>query len=407
MGTLDNVTAALKTVQKGFTRQWHQEFDFMKWLPTREDFGGKNWTYAVGTDEGGGNSHDFATAQAEEDTDNNYENFVVTRVRDYALIYIDNEAIEASEKDEWAFAELLTDKVDGAMNRLKRTLAYELHGDGGGSIARISSVVTAGASGVLQLTNVDDIFKFSKNQKLQASTDTGLGGAGVRGGTPGYVKVTGIDEDLGRLTVDNTTYISGLTANDYLFPRGNYNRALAGLNRWLPSSSDLSTYPTLFGLNRSSLPNKLAGIRFDGSAYGLAECFERAAKRARSGHAESIDAFWVNSTTYTNLSLDMGDKARRETFKIGNWGYDTFGVQAYGRKIPVLCDDNVPSGIAWGLTRKTWVWKTLGNAPKYLTPPGSKTIVKPAADGVEARLGWRGNLGCLDPSKNMRIALPT
>lgn len=407
MATLDNIDAMMKVgyPHKEMARQWHEEFDFMKWLPRRNDFGGKRIDVAIGVDMGGGNSHDFAAAQAQEDTDNTYVNWQVTRKRDYALVYIDNEAIEASEYDKYAFANALTDKLDGATNRLKLTLAYELHGNGGGSIGRVSTITGAGAGAVLTLSDPEQIFRFSINQQLQASVDNGLAAGGVRGGTPGYMKVTALDEDNGKVTVDNSTYITGLTTNDYLFPRGNYNKAPTGLDRYLPSASDFTSYPTLHGQSRATNRSKLAGILFDGSSYGLAEAFERGLRRARAGHAYP-DSYWVNSTTFTNLSIDLGAKAQREFVRIGNFGFDAIHVFAYGRKVPVMVDNNVPTGIAWGLTRKTLVWHTLGECPRYLTG-GAKTIVKPTADGVEARLGWRGDLIMLDPSKNIRLILPS
>src|SRR5262245_57565742 len=101
MASTDDLQAILKTITpyKKALAKWYEEFDFMKWLQTREDFGGRDMRVPLGYDTGGGNSHDFASAQAQETTPNKWGEFTITRTRDYSLVYIDNEAIEAAKGD--------------------------------------------------------------------------------------------------------------------------------------------------------------------------------------------------------------------------------------------------------------------------------------------------------------------
>lgn len=407
MATVDDIAAVLKyiTPYKEVQRQWYENWDFMKWLPTRSDFGGRKLLLPLSYDAGGGHSHDFAAAQAQEANPNQYGEFQIDRTRLYDMVYVDYEAIEASEGDKNGFLDTLEESVQGADSRCKTTTAYEMWDYGGGAAAKIT-VTTPGANGVLTLQDPEQIFRFALRQQVQASVDDGVtGSAGVKGGSPGYMTITAMDEDAGTLTVDNTTFITGLATNDFLIPRGNYQKALKGVPFYIPDATHLAASPTAWGLNRAVAPSKLAGIRFTGTSFGLAESLERLLLRCRRSGIYP-DAIWVNHTYYTALSLDLGAKAQRDFVRIGQFGFDTINVFAYGRKVPVMSDQNVPSGFAYALTRNSWVWHTLKEAPRWLTM-GATSIVKPSADGIEARRGWRGQLVCRAPWANAVGSLPT
>ena len=398
-----DIQAVLKyiTPYKEAGKKWYEEWDFMKWLPTREDFGGRKMLLPLGYDTGGGVSHTFSDAQEAEGDPNQWGEFTIERTRAYALVYIDNEAIEAAKGDENGFIDTLQDLIDGADTSCKIQTCYELWGSGSGSIGKVNSAYTTGNT--ITLDDPETIFRFRKNMRLNASTADG-------GGTlkPGYATVTQVLEDDGQIVVDNAAAITGLAASDFLFPKGNYDKAPKGVPAYIPDATALAASPSIWGLNRvtSGRPERLAGIRKDVSTYGLAGALEMGLARCRKSNVYP-DSIWVNPKYYAALSLDMGAKAQRESFKVGNFGYDTFHVYSFGRKVPVMCDQGVPDNSGFALTRKSWVWHTLGKPIRWLTTGGATSIVKPTADGVEGRRGWRGQLICKAPWDNANFTLPT
>lgn len=402
-----NVEKILKiiTPYSEVMRKWYENFDFYKWLPTKNNFGGRYMEVPIGYDSGGGHGHSFSDAMESETNENLYDHFKVYRTRDYGLVYINNEDIEASEGNENAFISQLEDRIEGVDTGLKTRLSYEMWSDGGGAIARLTAIVGPGAGAVLELLDHEAIFRFRIGMKLQASVDSGLAGAGVKAGAPGYMIITAIDEDAGKITVDNSANIAGLVATDFLFQKGDYGLGVKGVVAYVPSAAELTATPTLWGMTRTANSAKQAGIRFAGAAYGLTEALERMLSRAKKSSVFP-DAIWVNNDYYTAISLDLGAKATREYVKFGQWGFETFKVNGGGRSVPVLADQNCPAATAFGLTRKSWVWHTLKEAPRWLTQ-GATTIVKPTADGVQARRGWRGQLVCRMPGDNIRGTLPT
>lgn len=403
MVSTSDVEKVLKiiTPYKDVMKRWYEDHPFDQWLPKRTDFTGRKMEVPIGIDVPPGNSHTFEDAMAAEADGNEYAQFVITRVRDYGLLYIDNEAIEASKGADAAWVETLRDQIKGIDTRVKMTRAYELWGNGSGMIGKIAAGGIAG--NVITLDDPETVIRFSKKQRLDVAAAEVTGA--IKGGTPGYLEVSAIDEDTGKITVTNIGDVTGVATGDFLFPRGNRNKALTGVGAYVPTAAHLAANPSLWGENRSDNPTKKAGIRFNGSSFGLAEAFERGlARAARSG--VFVDAIWTNYKYFTNLSLDLGAKAKREFVRIGNFGFDAIHVFSNGRKVPVMADQNVPDAEAFGLTRKTWVWHTLGETIRWLTD-GATTIVKPTADGVQARRGWRGQLICRSPGDNIRWTLPT
>lgn len=406
MADLTSVNSALKIITpfKKLITAWQNEQEFLKWLPTRTDFYGRKMEVPIGYGPGGGNSYNFQVAQRQSTNSRKYTHFEITRVSNYTILYLDNEAIEASENGDAAYLETYKAELEGANITNAQNLGMDLHGTGDGTITTIAGITSPGADAVIELTDHEQIVRIEIGQQWQAVP---AAGSSVRTGTPGYVTVTAVDEDNGKFTIDNSTFITGLTTGDTLVPAGNYDGAIVGVRGWIPfTDAELTASPTLWGVTRTTHPTRMAGHRFDGSGYSLGGALEEGLSRFARGRCKP-EAIWLNYRYYTALSQEMGSKAVREFTKVGQWGFDTFSLNSLGRKVTVFCDQNIPDGYAECLTREDWVFHTLKEAPRYLTPQGSKQIVKPSDDGVETRWGWRGNLICRNPNGQGIIKMPT
>jgi hypothetical protein len=402
VASFSSITDALKVVYpwKEMMRDWYETQPCLNWMPKRTDFYGSEQRLTISHGPGGGVSHDFNDAQAAEDQENAYGMFTITRAKSYGLIYLDGEAIEAAEGKGAAYLSTKKDHIKAVMTRLAMQSGYEVFGDGTGEAGIVSAIAGPGASAVITLTIPDQIVRFEKGMRLTAAS---AAGGTTRGGTPGYVTVTAVDRELGKITVDDSTYITGLTAGDYLAPKGNRNAAVKGFKSYLSNSA---TPGTLWGLNRNVDKTRLAGIYYDGSASSPTEGIQRGLTLAARERTYP-GVVWVNHTQYLNIELDLGSKAQREAVKIGEWGYDSLRVTCGGRRARIMADPNIDTADGWGLTQNTWCFHTLKKMPRYLTYGAGKDIVKPTNDGIELRLGWKGQQICRAPGKNLRLLLST
>ncbi len=101
---------------------------FLAAVPKYEFFGGKNLPIPVQYGVPQGRSATFADANANQ-TPGNYTDYVLTRVRNYAIASIGNETLEASVGNANAFMEAASSEIDGALRSLTQDLAGNLYRD--------------------------------------------------------------------------------------------------------------------------------------------------------------------------------------------------------------------------------------------------------------------------------------
>lgn len=305
--------------------------------------------------------------------------------------------MEASQGNANALMEAATVQIDGALASAIRSLAIALYGTGSGSIGQCNANATGTT---LQLKNADDVTNFEVGQELVFSTANG--GGSLKAGS---VTVTGVDRDTGALTVDALTAIAataGVAANDYIFVTGDYDNKIKGLRAWIPDSAPTSS--PFFGLDRSVDVTRLGGIRFDGTALPIEEALQKAAARAAREGARP-DVCFVNYSKYTDLELSLGSKVQYVTHQVGEIGFRGIVVNGPRGPIKVIPDQNCPSDRAFMLQMDTWKLHSLGKCPRILDSDGLKMLRQASADGVEVRIGYRAQLACDAPGKNVNIAL--
>lgn len=366
------------------------------WMPKAESFYGRNlpiplqYGLPVGTGAG------FTSAQANANG-GKYVEFILTRVRDYGLLQLDNETMEASESDSGAWAKARIRETEGLIEILSERLAKNLVSNKGNAKARGASV----SSAALTLANPDDVVHFAVGQRIQSDSGDGTSGAV----NAGFVTLVGVDRDNGILHADANwaSSITGFAATDYLFHYGDFGLGISGLDSWLPATI-ASSGDNHFGVDRYVDPTRLGGIRFDGTNRDVLTALELALARCRRDGA-MIDTFWMNHQRFTECSLELGSQYQRTEVKYAGIGYDSIQFNSGGRKVNIMADINIPYTVCYGLTRKTWKFHTLKKAPRFLWTGNGNSIALPTADGIEMRMGWYGNLACDAPGRNVRVAL--
>lgn len=403
MPSLSTVEKSLKIISsdKKLQTQWFEDQPLLKWLMKKENFYGRELRLPIGYGPGGGRSHTFGVSQEQSNRGRKYDEFVITRTRDYGTLYIDNEAIEASEKGDAAFLETHSAELKGLNIRLGQDLGYKVWGDGWGIAGKIA---TGGIAGnVITLSNPDQIVRFEVDDELEVYVP-GTHPLTKRTGPVGYLTVTNIDEINGKLTVSNIADVTSVTALDELVKRGDYGLAPKGVRAYMPfTEAEFTANPTLWGMNRTPNPARMAGRRYDASGKSLVGGIELALSYgSRAG--VKYNSLWINDKYFVAFSQEAGNRLVRDQGKDAVFGYDTFFFVTKKGRVPVYVDQNLDD-FAVALNREAWEFKFLKKPMRYLTDGSS--IVKPTADGIEVRYGWRGQMLCFMPGDNMAIQLPS
>lgn len=394
MGTLSitDLTAALKELYPDGMDETliMKEHVLLPMLQRRRDFGGRQLHIPLRTGKPSSRSHDFATAQSNA-AESIYRGFDVTRVNDYAVATIDGEAVDAGKMGEATiFIDALEAETTGALSTLGDNLAKEAYRSTSGSRGRVGS----GTSSPITLANPEDIYFWEVGMVIGANdTDDATS---MRSGTG---VITAINEDTGQITYTGT--ITSLTVGDFLFQTTqDAGAAAAGLDAWVPATAPTST--PFFGVDRSTQPTRLGGIRFDASTLAAEEVFIKA--RARCMRSNCRPDYWfMNPTDLANFATALTGQKQIVNSNEYDMGFDV--ITAYGVKI--LEDADCPRGVAWGVSMDHFGWATMGDAPRVINEDGLELLRAASTDSYELRVVARHNFWSDAPGLICRVTLPT
>lgn len=362
-----------------------------------------------------GRSHAFASAQSQQ-TAASVSSFFVTIVQDYQLVTITNLLMEQSKGSPAAFVDAFKLQMDGGMRNITNNLAFQLFNDGTGSRGFIGSGATnpSGSTYVIPLSNAQQIVQFEVGMTLVNFTKSATTISSISSST---AVIQSVDRGSGVITVlASAVDASWLSAGKALGVSGDIvagaistanNLGLSGLASWLPSTAP-SSGDNFFGVDRSADVTRLAGIRYDATAYTIEEGITNAlALLNREGG--SPDLIVMDFASYASLVNALGAKVMNIQIKHDEVevAFDAISFQsAYGR-VSVLADRSCPPATAFVLSMKTWKLRSLGRVPKVLTygVEGLEGLRVGNADALEVRIGWYAQLICSAPGWNMIVSL--
>ena len=124
---LTNFDAAMKDMYpyKKVENMVYKNNPLLAMLPKETTFPGRNATYAVEYGMTNGRSATFATAQNNR-SGTQLEDFVVTRVKDYAVVSVDNETLLAADGNEGSLLDVAKSKTDSALHALSRAMGRDV-----------------------------------------------------------------------------------------------------------------------------------------------------------------------------------------------------------------------------------------------------------------------------------------
>lgn len=374
---------------------------------------------------GQGRSATFANAQSNQ-TAPTLGEFFVTTIKNYQLVTIDNQFMEATKTNLAAFMDGATMNVNAGINNITIDLAHDLFNDGSGSRGTFGLGNGSISTGVITLDGAAQSVQFEIGMTLVSYSVSGTTATQSTSSALGYV--IAVDYDAGTVTVSTAqggsagTPTNWSTSFPYLAVQGDVNFAsgglgsslmlkLAGFGAWIPATAPSNT-DSFFGQNRSASPTRLAGNRFNGSNETIEEALIDAAaitaqNRSIAGYP---DYCFLNFVSYAALIKTLGSRVQYVDVKHDEIDISFEGVQlitAYG-KITVLPDRNCPAQTAYLICMKTWKLRTLGRAPKILiygSYDSNQGLRVGTADAVEIRIGYYGNLTCNAPVANCYVSL--
>lgn len=394
--TVSNQSSLLKVLYpKGVPYdETYNDYPFLSLLPRDEMFFGESMKIPLKYANSTGRSATFTTAQANQ----NYAKsvaFFLTRVSDYSIAQISNEAMEASENDPGAFVKLFKHEVDSAMKAAIQSEAIACAEDGEGTIAQISAGVTL-ASTTLTLRDIEEVVRFEVGMKIQfASAKTG----GSLRDSGAALTINAINRSTGVLTTSaNLSTITGITVNDFIVIQGDFQAKLAGFEAWVPQTAPGAT--PFFGVDRTSDITRLSGLRDDLSALPIEEALVKAMKLVHR-EGSNADYAFLNYAKFAELENALGSKVQYvDVNSPVGIGFRGIKVNSGKKPVTVLADITVPSNTLWVAQMDSWKLCSLKKSVRILDQDGNKSLRVSNADSQEIRIGGYKNLACYAPGFN-------
>ena len=417
---LDNFDAAMKHLYpyKKVENLVYQNNPFLAMVQKETSFPGRNATYAVEYGMTQGRSANFQTAQNNR-SGTKLEDFIVTRVKDYAVVSIDNETLLAADGSEGSLISAAKSKTDSAIHALSRTMGRDIFRSGTGSIGQLDDSVADDGT-TLTLTQAADIVNFEVGMRIVASTTDG----GALKNNGAAVEITGINRDAGTLTLATameTVWAIGSSDNADLYlyvegdaANGGSNIKMSGLAAWLPASAPGGS-DSFFNVNRSVDTTRLAGQRIGSFSTIRESLIDASVQVGREGGRP--DAVFMNPLDWAELAKGLegtygsssGNNASRRRYDANDsaatFGFSSLQLAGPTGMLDIYADHNCPINRCYMLQMNTWKFKSLGPAPRLLDFDGLKGVRQANEDGVEYRWGYYGNLLCTAPGFNATIAL--
>jgi hypothetical protein len=401
MATLDTTSASsvLKTYYSNqrVTQMMYKDAPLYALLPKVKDFYGKIYPLPMRVTNPQGRSATFSNAQAQK-TASVYKDFQLTRAKDYSLASIDSETWMASETNPGAFLKLATAEIDGALDSLKRSLAWSLYGDGAGAIGDITAAtsITSANPAVITLKNAEDIVKFEVGQLLQARNGAS---AKVFATAVTTATVVAVDRDAGTITtdVDNSGNTDTLIADTTLNVVGDYNVKLKGLAAWIPATAPTAT--SFFGVDRSVDVTRLGGVRVTSTGKPLDEAYIDAARRiGREG--ASPDYGFCGFSRYASLEKTLGSRVIYDDVEVAGVGFRGIKISGPNKPITIIPDRDCPDAKSYLLTMDSLGLYSLKEPVMLLDLDGNRVLREGTADSYEVRCATYSQMGCDFPGAN-------
>jgi hypothetical protein len=347
-----------------------------------------------------GGSATFADAVASQDAAQEVR-FFVGHKKEYQVFSLQGLYLAQTEGNPKALVKGFEHEANKARYKFGRAMARRFWGNGGGSLGRISASQSL-SSTTLTLRTRLDVAAFEKGDQLEFASDDGSAASPAgRRGAPDRLTISGaIDRDDGTLGMSaalNT--VTGITANDYIFRRGDYAAAMTGLRGWVPTA-DPSASESFFGFDRSASDmSRVSGVRV-ASGGSKVESLINAGAEAEINGMEITDGF-INPLDLAGLIKELDSRVIIDVkSRDGSFGFKAIEFMCAAGTIRLNSEVDVPQGFYWLGNIDTVYLRTAGDAPRMLNEDGvGKMLRMSDDDAYQGRIGAYGNIFNEDPGQ--------
>lgn len=405
MATELDLTAATAALKQRFAPDAmkllvYQKNPFFAALKKQENMGGTNLKVPVRLGINQGQSSVFSTAQTNAYAPN-FKAFEITRDSYYTVAQISGETVASTKGDLNAFVDLVALELSDSLLSHTDDLAGQLFRDGTGSIGTISALP---GSGVITLSEPDDVTQFEVGQVLQARI---TGNSTLRAAL-GYV--VSVNRPAGTVTVASSGQggtpadPSAWAPTDDLLIQGTDDAVISGLAAWLPTTAPGSS-DNFFGVNRSQDRSRLAGVVYDGTGMTIQQALINGFALGSREGAEP-DMGFCSYDTFAALVNELGSKVQYTNPQATTLGGIPFkGLELYANHgtIKIMPDRSCQSGVVYGLTMSSWALASAGGAPMVDEFGQGMWLRQSSADGYELRVKSYAQLYCNAPGHNVKV----
>jgi hypothetical protein len=405
--TLAGSSAALKVLYpKGeLPKSINEMFKGIKEFKKETDFVGESAYVALQNAHAQGASSQFADAQANI-YQGSYLRFNLSRVEHFGIARVTGQAAEAAVKsDGGALVDLWDNETRGIATTEMACLATYIYGSGDGVLGRMSSGHTTTTVTMASGTNMN---YFELNMTLAAVSATGLAST-VRSGGAAKARIVGIDRRNRTLTFSAAldTLITDVTATDYLVRDGDHHASgtasvITGLDEVVKGGASPGT---LWSLNRTSDPVRLAGQAIDYAGWAMEDAIADASAQAGFQGIGYPDTILMNNIEFAALKKSLTAKLvyNRPGSSDAKYGFSDITIEGEAGPIRIVADPFCPRNKAFLLKKEAFVLWSLKAAPHLAKYDGMEFLRRPDADAYEVRFAFYGQLKCKNPGPHVKL----
>lgn len=375
----------------------YRDRPLLAYLAKFEKFGGRKLPIPIQFGDPQAISASFSVAQTRASgTSSQIDAFELTRVKLYGIANIDTETMEASEGNEAAWFDARTNEINNQIEGVSNVLAQSLYRSGWGDVGVIGSI----SGSTITLATLSDIHGIEVGQVHVLSSSLN---AAVLRNSGTTITVSGVNRNTGVITYSAgvVATIAAAANGDTIFLNGCRQDSAtptmlmpAGLEAWCPSGGASAT--AFFNVVRTQ-DSRLAGVSYNGTADAPEDAIIETANRMASLGRKATHAF-VSFGQFSKIVKAQRLLERFRDTMTATVGFE--GVIILGSKGPIklIPDQYCPATRAFVLDLPATKLYSLKKAVRVIDNDGNMVLRQSDGDGVQVRVGFKGNLGCKAPT---------
>lgn len=333
--------------------------------------------------------------------------FLITPGDYFAKVDIGDKVLVLSRGNAGAFLENQLAETDGLYEQVADNFAIYQWGSGGGALGARASAAT----NVITLTNPQDTLNFEEGMTVVASAGDGTSGSDAL--RTGSTTVASVQRDAGTITLTSAAAITSFADADSLFRQGDFwgNTTVSifkGVQAFVTSSSAPGA---LYGMTRTSDPQRLAGCRVPSTDYAGKNIEERirllgAYMSGRYKTPGGLTGF-LHPEDWQNLETALSARGQRPLVDDSTrFGFMKLQVVMGGKIVDIYPDRYCPKGTFFALRLQNWKFYSPGKLIQTVNGDGLTMLRKATTNDYEFRLKSYPIHATNAPGYNGRIPLP-